>query len=175
MSLIVFFSVLFSANPSTFRGYPYVGVSMVFGIGLYNFTIVPAVMLLKKKKQRKKSGDKMVLLWSSEFASSQYSMSHLTRDFFFYVLAMLTLALFVARDALDRVGSDEVTNANDASILIGEKKTRVYCSDGDVASGCVKFTPPISSFAGFGSSSVRIKFDGRKEEKRNRRREKEEG
>ena len=127
VSLIVFFSVLFSfVNPSTFRGYPYVGVSMVFGIGLYNFTIVPAVMLLKKRKQRKKSGDKMVLLWSSEFASSQYSMSHLTRDFFFYVLAMLTLALFVARDALDRVGSDEVSNANDASILIGEKKTRVY-------------------------------------------------
>ena len=104
----------------------HVGVSMVFGIGLYNFTIVPAVMLLKKKKQRKKSGDKMVLLWSSEFASSQYSMSHLTRDFFLYVLAMLTLALFVARDALDRVGSDEVSNGNDASILIGEKKTRVY-------------------------------------------------
>ena len=127
VSLIVFFSVLFSfVNPSTFRGYPYVGVSMVFGIGLYNFTIVPAVMLLKKRKQRKKSGDKMVLLWSSEFASSQYSMSHVTRDFFFYVLAMLTLALFVARDALDRVGSDEVSNANDASILIGEKKTRVY-------------------------------------------------
>ena len=64
---------------------------MVFGIGLYNFTIVPAMMLLKKRKERetkKKSrsssggdGDdddvdkgKVVLLWSSESVSSQYSM-----------------------------------------------------------------------------------------------------
>jgi hypothetical protein len=154
VSLILFFSVLFSfANPSTFRGYPYVGVSMVFGIGLYNFTIVPAMMLLKKRKERetkKKSrsssggggGDdddvdkgKVVLLWSSESVSSQYSMSNLTRDFCFYVFAMLALALFVARDAMFIIDDDEVNSANatataaeddDITRFVLAKNTNVY-------------------------------------------------
>ena len=156
VSLILFFSVLFSfANPSTFRGYPYVGVSMVFGIGLYNFTIVPAMMLLKKRRERetkKKSrsssgggggGDddddvgkgKVVLLWSSESVSSQYSMSNLTRDFCFYVFAMLALALFVARDAMFIIDDDEVNSANataaaaeddDITRFVLAKNTNVY-------------------------------------------------
>ena len=196
VSLILFFSVLFSfANPSTFRGYPYVGVSMVFGIGLYNFTIVPAMMLLKKRNERetkKKSrsssggdGDdddvgkgKVVLLWSSESVSSQYSMSNLTRDFCFYVFAMLALALFVARDAMFIIDDDEVNSANATAaaaeddditrFVLAKNRTSTH-SDGDVAYGCVKFTPPISSFAGFGSSSARITFDGRKVEKKSER------
>ena len=125
VSLILFFSVLFSfANPSTFRGYPYVGVSMVFGVGLYNFTIVPAMMLFKMRKEREKTTRKddddkdenttTVFLWSREIVSSQYSMSNLTRDFCFYVLAMLTLALFVVRDATSVV-DNEVSSANDSN------------------------------------------------------------
>ena len=118
VSIVLFFLVLFSfLNPSS----PgcYLGVSSVFGVCLYNLTIVPAIMLWRKEslslqRQRQANAQKSFLLWSTETMTS-YDYTHLRRDFLFHLASLLLISAYCARTIdVESINADNiVSSAND--------------------------------------------------------------